>query len=103
MTERTNCGTRAGPRGGRASNQVSDASTNPIVSTMIALTSASILLKRLMIGLIVALGLFYGSDYLYLRIRILHPKPANPSESPKSLRFLPIPDKNRRTGYQQTP
>src|SRR5260370_27833163 len=67
---------------------------------MIALTSASIFAKRVMIGLIVALGLFYGSDYLYLRIRMLHPKPADPFESLKSLRVLAIPEKNGKTEYQ---
>ncbi len=67
---------------------------------MIALTSASIFAKRLMIGLIVAVGLFYGSDYLYLRFRMLHAKPADPFESLKSLRVLAIPEKNGKTEYQ---
>ena len=67
---------------------------------MIALTSASIFAKRVMIGLIVAVGLFYGTDYLYLRFRMLHPKPADPFESLKSLRVLAIPEKNGKTEYQ---
>ncbi len=100
MTWKTNYGTRAGLRGGRASNQVSDASANPIVSTTIVLTSATILAKRVLIGLIVALGLLYGSDYLYVRVRMLHPKPADPFESMKSLRVLAIPEKNGKTEYE---
>ncbi len=100
MTWKTNYGTRAGLRGGRASNQVSDASANPIVSAMIVLTSATILAKRVLIGLIVALGLLYGSDYLYVRVRMLHPKPADPFESMKSLRVLAIPEKNGKTEYE---
>src|SRR5437899_5569218 len=36
---------------------------------MIVLTSATILARRVLIGLIVALGLLYGSDYLYVRDR----------------------------------
>ncbi len=67
---------------------------------MIVLTSATILAKRVLIGLIVALGLLYGSDYLYVRVRMLHPKPAGPFESMKSLRVLAIPEKNGKTEYE---
>ncbi len=91
---------RAALRGGRASKQVSNASANPIVSAVIVLTSATILARRILIGLIAALGLLYGSDYLYVRVRMLHPKPADPFESMKSLRVLAIPEKNGKTEYE---
>jgi hypothetical protein len=67
---------------------------------MIVLTPASILVKRVLIGLIIALGLLYGSDYLYVRVRMLHPKPGDPVESLKSLRVLAIPEKNGKTEYE---
>jgi hypothetical protein len=91
---------RAALRGGRANNQTSNANANPIVSTMIVLTTASVLARRVLIGLIVALGLLHGSDYLYVRVRMLHPKPADPFESMKSLRVLAIPEKNGKTEYE---
>ena len=46
------------------------------------------------------LALLYGSDYLYLRVRMLHPKPASPFESLKALRVLAIPEKNGKTEYE---
>jgi hypothetical protein len=46
------------------------------------------------------LGLVYSTDYLYVRIRAIHPKPADPFESIKALRVLAIPEKNGRTLYE---
>src|SRR5260370_16755388 len=91
---------RAGLRGGRANNQTFDANTDPVVSKMIVLTPASILAKRVLIGLITALGLLYGSDYLYVRVRIVHPNPANPFHPLKSLPTPPIPKTNHKTNYK---
>jgi len=51
-------------------------------------------------SVVLALGLIYGSDYLYVRIRMLHPKPTEPFESIKSLRVLAIPGKNGKTEYE---
>jgi len=67
---------------------------------MIVLTSATILARRVLIGLIVALGLLYGSDYLYVRVRMRHRKSADPFEPMKSLRVLAIPEKNGKTEYE---
>src|SRR2546421_537310 len=61
---------------------------------------ASILAKRILVSVVLALGLIYGSDYLYVRIRMLHPKPTEPFESIKSLRVLAIPEKNGKTEYE---
>jgi hypothetical protein len=48
----------------------------------------------------VVLGLIYGGDYLSVRVRMVHPKPADPFESLKALRVLAIPEKNGRTEYE---
>jgi hypothetical protein len=64
------------------------------------LTLTSTLAKRVLIRFGLVLGLLYGSDYLYVRIRMLHPKPADPFESLKALRVLAIPEKNGKTEYE---
>jgi hypothetical protein len=64
------------------------------------LISASILAKRILIGVVLFLVPLYGGDYLYVRVRLLHPKPADPFESIKSLRVLAIPEKNGKTEYE---
>lgn len=64
------------------------------------MTLASILAKRILIGVALVLALLYGTDYLYLRVRLLHPKPADPFETLKTLRVLAIPEKNGKTEYE---
>jgi len=64
------------------------------------LAPASNLAKRVLLGLLLVLGFFYASDYLYVRVRMLHPKPANPFESLTALRVLAIPEKNGKTSYE---
>ena len=46
------------------------------------------------------MGIAYVTDYLYLRFRMLHPKPSDPYESITALRILAIPEKNGKTEYQ---
>ena len=74
--------------------------SNPIGSTKFLLSPASILAKRVLYGLLVVLGLFYGGDYLYVRFRAIHPKPADPFETIKAPRVLAIPKKNGKTSYE---
>ena len=64
------------------------------------LSPASILAKRLLLSVLLVLGLLYGCDYLSVRIRALHQKPADPFETLKSLRVLAIPEKNGKTSYE---
>jgi hypothetical protein len=59
-----------------------------------------ILLKRILVCVIVALGILYLGDYLSVRMRMLRKKPADPFESLKSLRVLAIPEKNGKTEYE---
>jgi len=63
-------------------------------------TPASILAKRVLLSVVLVLGLLYGNDFLYVRIRMLHPKPADPFESLKTLRILAIPEKNGKIEYE---
>jgi hypothetical protein len=62
--------------------------------------SPRILSKRILIGALAALALAYCGDYLFLRLRMFHPKPSDPFESIKSLRILAIPEKNGKTEYE---
>ena len=74
--------------------------SNPIGSTRFLLIPSSILAKRILISIVLVLGLICSGDYLYVRIRMLHPKPTDPFESIKSLRVLAIPEKNGKTEYE---
>jgi hypothetical protein len=68
--------------------------------------SRRILAKRILIGVIAIAALTYLGDYIFLRVRMLHPRPADPFESLKGLRVLAIPEKNGKTEYEvdaQTP
>ena len=58
-----------------------------------------ILFKRILIGAVAALAVLYVGDYLSVRIRAVHPKPADPFESLNGLRILAIPEKNGKTEY----
>jgi hypothetical protein len=61
---------------------------------------ATILAKRILIIVLSLVILLYGGDYLSLRLRMLHPKPADPFETFTSLRILAIPEKNGKTEYE---
>ena len=74
--------------------------SNPIGSTKIAVFSPSKLFKRILVSTVAALAILYVSDYLSVRIRAMHPRPADPFESIKSLRVLAIPEKNGKTEYE---
>jgi hypothetical protein len=62
--------------------------------------SAPILAKRISFFALIVLAVVYGGDYLFVRIRMFHPKPADPFESITSLRILAIPEKNGKTEYE---
>jgi hypothetical protein len=56
--------------------------------------------KRILAGVVAALAVLYVGDYLSVRIRAIHPKPADPFESLKTPRVLAIPEKNGKTEYE---
>jgi hypothetical protein len=62
--------------------------------------SRSIFARRVLIAIITIAAAIYVGDYLFLRARMLHPKPADPFESLKTLRVLAIPEKNGKTEYE---
>jgi hypothetical protein len=62
--------------------------------------SPRILAKRALVATFIALAVLYLGDFASLRIRMLHPKPADPFESMTTLRVLAIPEKNGKTSYE---
>jgi len=76
------------------------ASCNPIGSTQSRVMSPPILVKRILTGVSLALTVFYLGDYLWFRVRLRHPKPADPLEALKTLRVLAIPEKGGKTSYE---
>lgn len=56
--------------------------------------------QRILRGLAAAVVLVYGGDYIYLRVRLLHPTPTEPFESMTRTRVLAIPQKSGRFDYQ---
>ncbi|HEX2663141.1 MAG TPA: hypothetical protein VHM93_09950 [Candidatus Acidoferrum sp.] len=58
------------------------------------------LVKRAMVLLIAAIALTYAGDYLSFRVRLIHPKPADPLESLTAPRILAIPEKGGKTSYE---
>jgi len=64
------------------------------------MVSIRVVLKRFTLAAAGCLVLVYAGDYLYLRVRMLRPKPADPFESFTTLRVLAIPEKNGKTEYE---
>ena len=64
------------------------------------MASIRVIFKRLVLCAAGCVGIAYVTDYLYLRFRMLHPKPSDPYESITALRILAIPEKNGKTEYQ---
>jgi hypothetical protein len=77
--------------------------SNPIGSTKINVISPQIVAKRTLIALFLLLGMIYSGDYLFLRIRMRHPEPADPFETSTSLRVLAVPEKNGKMEYETDP
>lgn len=66
-------------------------------------TAVRVILKRVALGVFSCLALVYVADYTYFRLRMLHPKPADPFESITTLRILATPEKNGRMEYETDP
>ena len=62
--------------------------------------SLKTLSKRILVASVSLVALAYFGDYLSVRIRMMHLKPADPFESLKGLRVLAIPEKNGKTEYE---
>jgi len=62
--------------------------------------SPPVLAKRTMLIVLAAVTLSYCADFGWFRVRMLHPKPADPLESMKGPRVLAIPEKNGKISYE---
>jgi hypothetical protein len=61
------------------------------------------LVKRIVIALIVAAALVYVSDYVSVRMRMIHPKSDDPFETITALRILAIDEKGSKTEFTVDP
>jgi hypothetical protein len=64
------------------------------------MASVRIIFRRLLVSAVGCVAILYAADYLYLRARMMHPKPADPFESLTAPRVLAIPEKNGKTEYE---
>ncbi|MFI5094992.1 MAG: hypothetical protein WCE50_04285 [Candidatus Acidiferrum sp.] len=55
--------------------------------------------KRILIAAVLAAALVYAGDFVYLRVRMLHPKADDPFETVTALRILAIEEKGGKTEY----
>ncbi len=74
--------------------------SNPIGSTKTDVIPSLVLAKRSFIAAISVLAILYVGDYLSVRLRMIHPKPADPFESLTAPRVLAIQEKNGKIEYQ---
>ena len=56
--------------------------------------------KRTVAALAIAFAAVYAGDFVYLRLRMLHPTTTNPFESMTRTRVLAIPQKSGKFDYQ---
>ena len=62
--------------------------------------SPGTLAKRIPLALVATLLVVYIGDSLRFRVRMIHPKPADPLESFTGPRVLAIPEKGGKTSYE---
>lgn len=62
--------------------------------------SPRVVAKRILIAVLSAFAFTYCGDYLWFRVRLIHPKPADPLESFTGPRVLAIPEKGGKTSYE---
>lgn len=62
--------------------------------------SAQRFIKRTLMALVVVLLLAYIGDSAWFRVRMIHPKQADPLESFTGPRLLAIPEKGNKTDYE---
>src|SRR6266851_2768843 len=74
--------------------------SNPIGSTKTDVIPSLVLAKRSFIAAVSALAILYVGDCLSVRLRRIHPKPADPFESLTAPRVLAIQEKNGKIEYQ---
>jgi hypothetical protein len=70
---------------------------------MVRLIPTRALAKRILIALVSATVLVYAGDFVFLRVRMMHPEPGNPFETLTALRILAIDEKGNKTEYSVDP
>jgi hypothetical protein len=58
------------------------------------------IIQRILIVAVAAFALVFGGDYLWFRVRMIHPKPGDPLETLTAARVLAIPEKGNKTSYE---
>ena len=56
--------------------------------------------RRILLAAVSTLAFIYVGDYLSVRVRLMHPKSADPLESITTARILAIPEKNGKVEYE---
>jgi hypothetical protein len=57
-------------------------------------------IRMILTALVAVLAVSYVGDYLWFRVRLIHPKHADPLESFKTLRVLAIPERSGKINYE---
>ncbi len=55
--------------------------------------------KRVLLAAVLAAALVYAGDFVYLHVRMMHPKAGDPFETVTALRILAIGEKGSKTEY----
>jgi hypothetical protein len=58
------------------------------------------IIKKSLLGLVALVAVVFVADYAYVRVRMIHPKPADPLETMTRNRLLAIPQKNGKLDYE---
>jgi hypothetical protein len=69
----------------------------------LVLSSTQALAKRILLAIVSAVALIYIGDFVSVRMRMLHPQPADPFETVTALRILAIGQKGNKTEYSVDP
>jgi hypothetical protein len=69
----------------------------------LALSSTRALAKRILLPIVSTVALIYIGDFVSVRMRMLHPQPADPFETVTALRILAIGEKGNKTEYSVDP
>jgi hypothetical protein len=64
------------------------------------ITRMRLFAKRALVGLVLGLTVAYASDFVYFRIRMIHPQPLNPVETFTAPRLYAIGVKGGKVDYE---
>ena len=67
---------------------------------MFRMNRVRLIAKHALLGVAIVLFLAYICDYAYFRLRMIHPKPANPLETFTAPRLFAIAEKGGKVAYE---